>query len=150
MADGEEGRVVTLPDGVEQAKGRLLPRGVLPHALREVRHPVVPERVDVAGAPRPHVERVARAGGVGQHAGAAHVEGEHPYAEAGALELAACVEMMRAGILLPTRNLENVDPACASVRLLREPEARPVRALLKNSFALGGVNASILLRRYPQ
>lgn len=71
----------------------------------------------------------------------------HAMAACGALELVACVEMMRGGFLLPTRNLDRVDPACASVRHVLATERRPVRALMKNNFALGGVNASIILRR---
>jgi 3-oxoacyl-[acyl-carrier-protein] synthase II len=73
----------------------------------------------------------------------------HTMAASGSLELAACIAMLRDGRLIPTRNLDQVDPACAPIRHVRGLEAAPVKTLLKNNFALGGVNSSIVLRRYP-
>jgi 3-oxoacyl-[acyl-carrier-protein] synthase II len=72
----------------------------------------------------------------------------HTMAACGAIELAACVEMMRRHTLIPTRNLDNPAPECSRVRLLREVARQPVSALVKNNFALGGVNCSIVLRRF--
>lgn len=74
----------------------------------------------------------------------------HAMAASGTLELAACIEMLRQGLLIPTLNLEHVDPRCANVMHLHEVTRRPVATVLKNNFALGGVNSSIILRRYPQ
>ena len=50
---------------------------------------------------------------------------------------------------LEARNLDEIDPACAGIRHVRGVETRPLRALLKNNFALGGVNSSLVVRRYP-
>jgi len=72
----------------------------------------------------------------------------HTMAASGALELAACVGMMRRGLLIPTLNLDNVDPLCAGVLHQREVEELRVETIMKNNFALGGVNSSIILRRY--
>lgn len=72
----------------------------------------------------------------------------HTMAASGAIELAGCVGMMREGTLIPTLNLENVDPRCAGVQHQRQVEARQVDTVMKNNFALGGVNSSIILRRY--
>lgn len=72
----------------------------------------------------------------------------HTMAACGAIELAACVEMMRRHTLIPTRNLDNPAPECSRVRLLREVARQSVSALVKNNFALGGVNCSIVLRRF--
>ncbi|GFO62365.1 beta-ketoacyl-ACP synthase II [Geomonas paludis] len=72
----------------------------------------------------------------------------HTMAASGALELAACVEMLRRGVLIPTLNLDQVDPACAGVLHQREVAPRRVDTVIKNNFALGGVNSSIILRRY--
>lgn len=74
----------------------------------------------------------------------------HAMAASGSLEIAASVEMMRRGIIVPTLNLDNIDPLCGSVRHVQELSPRPIGALMKNNFALGGVNSSIILRRYPQ
>ncbi|TRO81881.1 beta-ketoacyl-[acyl-carrier-protein] synthase family protein [Desulfuromonas acetexigens] len=72
----------------------------------------------------------------------------HAMAASGSLELAACVAMLGDGRLIPTRNLDRVDPECAPIRHVRGLEAAPVNTILKNNFALGGVNSSIVLRRY--
>jgi 3-oxoacyl-[acyl-carrier-protein] synthase II len=74
----------------------------------------------------------------------------HAMAASGALELAASVEMMRREILLPTHNLDHVDPLCASVMHVREVVPRRVDTLMKNNFALGGVNSSLVIRRFRQ
>lgn len=74
----------------------------------------------------------------------------HAMAASGALELAASVEMLQRGILLPTHNLDHVDPLCASVAHVREVIRRRVDTVMKNNFALGGVNSSLILRRFRQ
>jgi 3-oxoacyl-[acyl-carrier-protein] synthase II len=74
----------------------------------------------------------------------------HAMAASGALELAASVEMLRRGILLPTHNLDHVDPLCASVLHVREVTRRRVDTVMKNNFALGGVNSSLVIRRFRQ
>jgi 3-oxoacyl-[acyl-carrier-protein] synthase II len=70
----------------------------------------------------------------------------HTLGACGAIELAWCVAMMHGGFLLPTRNLEDVDPRCGEldyVRTLRE--ARP-RVIQSNNFAFGGINTSLVIR----
>jgi 3-oxoacyl-[acyl-carrier-protein] synthase II len=72
----------------------------------------------------------------------------HAMAASGSLELVAAVEMLNRGCLLPTLNLENPDPACAPLRHIRQVEAASPRTIIKNNFALGGVNSSIVLRSF--
>lgn len=72
----------------------------------------------------------------------------HTMAASGALELLASVEMLRRGVLVPTLNLSEVDPACAGVDHVTEPRRVALGTLVKNSFAMGGINSSIVLRRY--
>lgn len=74
----------------------------------------------------------------------------HAMAASGTLELAACIEMLRQGILIPTLNLDNVDPLCANIQHVQGVTRHPVATVIKNNFALGGINSSIILRRYPQ
>lgn len=74
----------------------------------------------------------------------------HAMAASGTLELAASIEMMRRGLLIPTRNLAHVDPLCGDIRHVRELTGQRIDTVLKNNFALGGVNSSIILRRYTQ
>lgn len=72
----------------------------------------------------------------------------HTMAASGSLELAACVAMLRRGVLVPTLNLSEVDPACAGVDHLTGLRRARVGTLVKNSFAMGGINSSIVLRSY--
>jgi 3-oxoacyl-[acyl-carrier-protein] synthase II len=74
----------------------------------------------------------------------------HAMAASGTLELTACIEMLRNGYLLPTLNLENIDPACAQIQHIQKLTHTPIKTVIKNNFALGGVNSSIILRRYEQ
>lgn len=72
----------------------------------------------------------------------------HTLGGSGAIELVAVVEMMRRGVIYPTRNLENIDPACAGIGLIQEVTPRRFRAFLSNSFAFGGINAAIACVAY--
>jgi 3-oxoacyl-[acyl-carrier-protein] synthase II len=72
----------------------------------------------------------------------------HTMAASGALESIACVRMLQHQLLLPTRNLEEPDPACDGIELLRDSATRPVSVIVKNNFALGGINCSLVLRGY--
>jgi len=72
----------------------------------------------------------------------------HTLGGSGAIELVAVVEMMRGGVIYPTRNLDNVDPGCTGIGLIREVTLRRFRAFLKNSFAFGGINAAIACVAY--
>jgi 3-oxoacyl-[acyl-carrier-protein] synthase II len=74
----------------------------------------------------------------------------HAMAASGALEISASVEMLRRETVLPTHNLEEIDPACGSIMHVREAASLPIRTVLKNNFALGGVNSSIILRRFDR
>ncbi len=73
----------------------------------------------------------------------------HTMAASGALECIGCVEMLRRGILIPTLNLEQIDAACRCIRHLRPGDTLPTATILKNNFALGGVNTSLVLRSHP-
>jgi 3-oxoacyl-[acyl-carrier-protein] synthase II len=67
----------------------------------------------------------------------------HTLGASGPIELAATIEMMNAGVIYPTHNLEEIDPACANIRHVREKTPRKFSAFLKNSFAFGGINSAI-------
>lgn len=70
----------------------------------------------------------------------------HTLAACGGIELAASILAMRHGVLPPTRNLR--DPDVVGVRLFAEPLAMPVRRLVSNNFAFGGINASVVVGRW--
>jgi 3-oxoacyl-[acyl-carrier-protein] synthase II len=72
----------------------------------------------------------------------------HALAASGALEMVAAVGMLNQGCLIPTLNLENIDIKCSKIRHVRNLEDAPLKTVVKNNFALGGVNSSLVLRRY--
>jgi len=72
----------------------------------------------------------------------------HTMAACGALEAIASIAMIDKGSLIPTLNLENVEPLCGNVRHIRQIEKADIKTVLKNNFALGGVNTCIVIRGY--
>ena len=71
----------------------------------------------------------------------------HTMGARGSLESIACVKMMETGILLSTKNLKQVDEKCGSLHYVTAQENTPVNIIMKNSFAIGGNNCSLLMRR---
>ncbi|MEA3333470.1 MAG: beta-ketoacyl-[acyl-carrier-protein] synthase family protein [Pseudomonadota bacterium] len=70
----------------------------------------------------------------------------HTLAACGGLETIATIEMMRRGELIPTRNLNDIDPRCQGPRIFTAIEKQTTSLALKNNFALGGVNCSLVIR----
>ena len=68
----------------------------------------------------------------------------HTLGASGPIELIACLEMMRRGVVIPTRNLENVAPDCLGLDHVTTLREQPVRRFVKNSFAFGGINAALV------
>jgi nodulation protein E len=73
----------------------------------------------------------------------------HALGASGALELVAVVGAMRDSVVPPTANLDKVDPACDLDYVPNVAREMPVRAALSNSFAFGGLNAVLALKRAP-
>ena len=74
----------------------------------------------------------------------------HLLGAAGAIEAAFSILALRDGVMPGTLNLEHPDEAAAGLDLIG-PSARhvPVEIALSNGFGFGGVNASVLFKRYP-
>jgi 3-oxoacyl-[acyl-carrier-protein] synthase II len=72
----------------------------------------------------------------------------HTMAASGSLELIASLLMMHHGILVPTRNLDRPDDRCQDINLIRYPVKKNIDTMMKNSFAFGGVNSSLIVRKY--
>ena len=64
------------------------------------------------------------------------------------VELVATITAMRKGVIPPSRNLDNPDPRCPLCFVRGEPLKKDVRIALKNSFAFGGTNSALILRRW--
>ncbi|MSU48029.1 MAG: beta-ketoacyl-[acyl-carrier-protein] synthase II [Opitutus sp.] len=77
----------------------------------------------------------------------------HLLGAAGAMGVFAAVLAIHHGIVPPTINLENIDPACGDLGLNFTPNVavrRTVNAALANSFGFGGTNASIVVARMKE
>jgi 3-oxoacyl-[acyl-carrier-protein] synthase II len=74
----------------------------------------------------------------------------HLLGAAGALGALAAVLAIDTGVIPPTANLDNLDPACAALGLDFTPHAavrKRVDLALANSFGFGGTNASLVFGR---
>ena len=71
----------------------------------------------------------------------------HLLGAAGGLEPVLCVLAMRDGLVPPTINLHNPDPAAEGMNLVpNEAQERPICALMNNSFGFGGTNCALVLK----
>ena len=71
----------------------------------------------------------------------------HLIGAAGAVEAIYTVLALTHGMVPPTINLETPDPCCDLDYTPNKPVAREMEYGLSNSFAFGGQNASLVLRR---
>lgn len=71
----------------------------------------------------------------------------HALGAAGALELVAVLGALRDGVVPPTANFIDSDPECDLDYVPNRARQKPVRAALSNSFAFGGLNAVLALRK---
>lgn len=72
----------------------------------------------------------------------------HTLGAAGAIEAAATVLGMHKGVLPPTANFTELDPACPVNVIANDAAERRVDAAISNSFAFGGLNAVLAFRRF--
>ncbi len=71
----------------------------------------------------------------------------HLLGAAGAVEAAVCLMTLREQWLPPETLFETPDPAC-NFPIVRKPQDARVNVALSNSFGFGGVNATLILRRW--
>jgi nodulation protein E len=70
----------------------------------------------------------------------------HALGAAGALEGVATVLALQHGVLPPTANFNERDPACDLDVVTNQPREQRVECAMSNSFAFGGLNAVIVFR----
>jgi len=69
----------------------------------------------------------------------------------GSLEAWISVEMMRANWFAPTLNLKRVDPQCAPLDyIMSEGRELHTDLIMSNNFAFGGINTSLIIKRWPK
>ncbi|MFC0082358.1 beta-ketoacyl-[acyl-carrier-protein] synthase family protein [Aciditerrimonas ferrireducens] len=74
----------------------------------------------------------------------------HLIGAAGALGVLVCALGIRQGVVPPTRNLEEPDPACLPLRhVAGQAKQARVRAAITNAFGFGGQNCTVVLRALP-
>mgnify|MGYP001336660029 CR=1 FL=1 len=74
----------------------------------------------------------------------------HTLGACGALEAWMSIEMMRSGWFAPTINLDSVDPRCGALDYVRgEGRCIDTDVVMSNNFAFGGLNTSLIFRRWP-
>jgi 3-oxoacyl-[acyl-carrier-protein] synthase II len=75
----------------------------------------------------------------------------HTLGACGALEAWMSLEMLREGWVAPTLNLDRVDERCAPLDYVRgSPRELSGEVVMSNNFAFGGVNTSLIFRRWPE
>lgn len=71
----------------------------------------------------------------------------HVMGATGAVELVATVLALQRGVIPPTANYTRPDPECDLDYVPNEARNQSVRVAMSNSFAFGGLNAVLLVRR---
>ncbi|MCP4106694.1 MAG: beta-ketoacyl-[acyl-carrier-protein] synthase family protein [Desulfobacteraceae bacterium] len=74
----------------------------------------------------------------------------HTLGASGAIELAVAIDMMNKNIIFPTLNLDDIDSDCSMINHVKEKTEKNIDIILKNCFAFGGINASIILEKYKE
>jgi 3-oxoacyl-[acyl-carrier-protein] synthase II len=73
----------------------------------------------------------------------------HTLGACGALEAWASIQMMNEGWFAPTLNLRNPDPECGQLDyIMGVPRALQCEYIMSNNFAFGGINTSLIFKRW--
>jgi nodulation protein E len=72
----------------------------------------------------------------------------HCMGASGAIELISCIGAVREGVIVPTISYDSADPDCDLDVTPNVSRDRSVTAALSNSFAFGGTNAVLCIKRH--
>jgi len=72
----------------------------------------------------------------------------HTLGACGALESWFSIAMMNGDWYAPTLNLRHIDPRCGELDYLTEPRRMQHEYVMNNNFAFGGINTSLIFRRW--
>jgi 3-oxoacyl-[acyl-carrier-protein] synthase II len=74
----------------------------------------------------------------------------HTLGACGALEAWMTIEMQREKWFAPTLNLETIDPKCGALDYIKgDGRVIDTEFVMSNNFAFGGINTSLIFRRWP-
>jgi len=72
----------------------------------------------------------------------------HTLGGAGVHELIYCLMMIEDSLIYPTLNLKNLDPRCEGINIITDITKKELNYVLSNNFAFGGINTSIIIKKY--
>ena len=72
----------------------------------------------------------------------------HTLGASGVLELLAVLRMIETETIIPTLNLDEPDERCSGIHHVRTIENKRINTIIKNSFAFGGINTVLIIKRY--
>jgi 3-oxoacyl-[acyl-carrier-protein] synthase II len=86
----------------------------------------------------------------GNHVPVSSIKGYfgHTLGASGVLETIAVLNMLETDMILPTRNLDNPDEACKGINHVQSIQNKKINIIVKNSFAFGGINTVLIIKRY--
>ena len=72
----------------------------------------------------------------------------HTLGACGAIEAWLGIEMMNRGELIPTLNLDEIDPLCGELDYItQQVRTANINIMISNNFAFGGINTSLIFKR---
>jgi 3-oxoacyl-[acyl-carrier-protein] synthase II len=121
---------------------------------------IAPDTIDYVNAhgtatvPNDRIETLAVKKTFGEHACRLALSSSksmlgHSLGAAGAIEAAITVLALRDGIIPPTTNLDQPDPECDLDYVPNLARAQHIRTALSNSLGFGGINAALVLKKFP-
>jgi len=66
----------------------------------------------------------------------------------GVIETIFSIYMLQEGIMVPTLNLEEVDPRCNMIRHVTALQEADISTISIQNFAFGGVNTSLFIKKW--
>jgi len=72
----------------------------------------------------------------------------HTLGACGAHELIYCLYMLEDNLIYPTINLRNLDPRCEGINVITDLKQKELNIILSNNFAFGGINTSIIIKKF--
>ena len=147
FATNSDGTHITQPDAEQQARAirmALDDAGLATGAIGYVSaHGTATDRGDVSEA---RATREVLGEKVPVSAAKSYIG--HTLGACGAIEAWWTIEMMRGRWFAPTLNLETPDPECEALdHITGDGRAMDIEYALKNNFAFGGINTSLVFRR---
>jgi 3-oxoacyl-[acyl-carrier-protein] synthase II len=74
----------------------------------------------------------------------------HLLGAAGGVEAIFCLKAIDTGILPPTINLDNPDPACDLDYIPHQARTLNIHTAMSNTFGFGGVNVVLIFRKFEE